>query len=35
MIDKEFLQTMYQNLITNFDLSTNLSDQEIERLIEE
>ena len=35
MIDKEFLQIMYQNLITNFDLSTNLSDQEIERLIEE
>lgn len=35
MIDKDLLQTMYHNLITNFDLSTNLSDEEIERLIEE
>lgn len=35
MIDKDFLQLMYQNLITNFDLSKNLSDEEIEDLIEE
>ena len=34
MIDKELLLQMHENLISNFDLSKELTDEEIEKSLE-